>query len=232
MTRVTLRLLLCAGVSVCAHGGIIGFTDSSQFAADTVAWCGQIALSCDGSAYASPQPWTSLSSANTGLVGLANDTSFQVRQQGSIQPGAIWNGDFPDGMGVIWNDGNTQSAISVVFDQLQYGAGAWIQSDFTGSFTATVTLWNASSQPLGSFTTSGNSSYFPGTALFVGGWDPIQEVHSITFSAIGSGPAEPDFAIGSIGFAGSSVTITPEPASMLLIGSALIGLALLRRRRE
>jgi hypothetical protein len=230
MKRLLACVLLCIGASVCATGGILGFTDASQFTADTVDWCANFA--CDGSQYATPQTWISNGTADTGLVGL-NDTSEGFY---SLQQGTTWGGDFTTGMGLIYNGanfGNTPTDIALAFDQAQYGVGAWIQTDFYGAFTATITLYDAFYQTIGSFTTSGVASNVPGTALFIGAWNAGQGVYAATFTATGSGPYEPDFAIGSLGFAGSTVVGgIPEPASLLLIGPALGALALLRRRRR
>ncbi len=224
MKKAFLCVLLCIGASVCATGGVLGFTDVGKFTGDTIDWCANLA--CNGSHYDSPQAWMSTSTANTGLVGLG-DT-----QEGfySLQQGSSWGGNFPTGMGLIYNGanfGNTPTYIALSFDQAQYGVGAWIQADYYGAFTATITLFDGNYQSLGSFTTGGTSSGSPGTALFIGGLDPLQEVWAATFSASGVGPYEPDFSIGAVQFAAP----VPEPASLLLIGPVLGGLALLRRRR-
>ncbi len=229
MKRAFLCVLLCIGASVCATGGVLGFTDAGAFTADTVDWCAN--LDCNGTQYASPQGWTSTSTANTGVVGLG-DT-----QEGfySLQQGSSWGGNFPTGMGLIYNGasfGNTPTYIALLLDQAQFGLGAWIQADFYGAFTATLTLYGSDLQELGSFTTGGTSEYNPGTGLFIGGWDPLQEVWAATFSATGPSGNEPDFSLGTVKFAGSTIPTTiPEPSSLLLIGPVLGGLALLRRRR-
>jgi hypothetical protein len=136
---------------------------------------------------------------------------------------------------VIYNGasfGNAPTDIALVFDQAQYGVGAWIQTEYLGSFDATITLYDSGYRAIGSFTTTGISSSVPGTALFLGAWNAGQGVYAATFSATGSGPNEPDFGIGNLGFASSAVVGgIPEPASLLLIGPALGILALLRRRR-
>jgi len=91
-----------------------------------------------------------------------------------------------------------------------------------------ITLYNSADQVLGTYTTTGTSGYDPGTALFIGAYDSTADVWAASFVAYGIGPSEPDFAIGQAGF----YTIIPEPGSLALMGSALIGLAALLRRRR
>jgi hypothetical protein len=130
-------------------------------------------------------------------------------------------------MGLLWNGGNPVD-IALTFDQAQQGFGAYIQSDVFGAFTATVTLYDINSQVIGFYTTTGLSTSEPGTGLFIGAYNSLADVWAVTLDAVGGGGNEPDFAIGQ----GRFYTAVPEPGTMALMGSALIGLAALLRRRR
>jgi hypothetical protein len=172
---------------------------------------------------ATPQPWAS-GGGTTGLVGLNGlGEDFWVRQQD-----VNWAGNFATGMGLIFNGaatgfGNSPASIAVTFDNPIYGVGAFIQADFFGAFTGTMTLYDYLYQPLGTFSANGLSEYNPGTALFLGAYSS-DLIYAVEFSAIGVGPTEPDFAIGTM------LTI-PEPATFVLMVPALVGLAAWKRRR-
>jgi hypothetical protein len=162
----------------------------------------------------------------TGQVGLLNGSGFYHLQQDST-----FTGNFPSGMGVIYNGasyGVPASDIEASFSHGVTGAGAYLQTAWLGPFTATITLYDSGHVSLGSYTTSGLSN-IAGTALFIGAYIPTPDVWSVQFHAIGQGPHEPDFAIGTMGIGTSA---TPEPASLLFMVSGLAGLAAVAWRRR
>lgn len=168
---------------------------------DPVDWC--VNFTCVGQQMASPQPWTS-NGGNTGLVGLVGTLQgFYVLQQGTS-----WFGNFPNGMGVIYNGasfGNTPTDIAAVFSQGLYGAGADIQTNSFGPFAATITLFDSNFQPLGSVTLDGVSNTNPGSALFISDYISSPNVWAVQFDAV-------------------PITVaTPEPSSVLMLAPALLG---------
>jgi len=225
MKKLTL-LVFCLVLTVgSGWAGVTGTTDPTLFN-DYVDWC---QYGCAGNQFASPQTFTSGLGA-TGSVGLVGTLQGFY----NLQQGSSWNGNFNTGMGLIFNGasfGNTPTSIATTFDNGVFGAGAYIQADFYGDFTATIELFDSSYQSLGIYTTTGVSSGTPGTALFIGAFDMsgLKDVYAAQFTAYGIGPYEPDFAIGSLGL--SSAASVPEPSSLLLMGSSALGLAGVLRRR-
>jgi len=200
----------------------VGTTNPNAINQDYVDWC---QYGCSGGANASPQAWTS-NMGFTGTVGL--NGGFQDFY--NLQQGGSWDGNFPSGMGLIYNGsilGNTPSSIVASFDTGVYAAGAYIQDDWVGPFTASITLYDQSYNPIATFSFNGNSTRSdPGHALFIGGYDTVP-FWAVEFSVAGAGGVfEPDFSIGQM-----NINEAPEPGTLVLFGSSALGLAGYLRRR-
>jgi len=203
---------------------IQGTTNPNAFTEDNIDWC---QFGCAGLAETTPQPWVSHGGA-TGTIGLHNGgfQGFYSFQQGT-QLGTTWVGDFPSGMGVIYNGfvfEGFQAGIRITFDSAVEGVGAYIQGTNHGPFSATIALFGQNSNPLGTFTVDGVSSNNPGTALFIGAYG-VGPIFAAQFDANSMG--NDDFAIGTLKF-GPPI---PEPSSLLLFASSALGVAGVIRRR-
>ena len=225
MRKLALLCLLCLTLGLGSAWASTGSTNPNNFQ-DPVDWCSN--YGCNGQQMGTPQTWTS-TGGRTGLVGLVSSQNFEVRQQDTT-----WLGDLPNGMGVLYNGvktlGNNPGGILVTLDQAAFGVGAWIQPDFIGQFTATVSLLDPSLNIIGSFTTGGNSTNIPNTGLFIGAFDATADVFGVLFTTAGLGD-DNDFAIGTMRIQTSQVTTTPEPGTLLLVGPSVLGLAGVLRRR-
>ena len=228
MRKITLLCLLCLVLGLGSAWANTGSINPNNFT-NPVDWCTN--YGCVGALLGTPTPWFANVAPNTGWVGLISSQNMENRQQGPTS----WNGNFSANMGLIYNGvttlGNTPGGILVSFDQPVFGAGAYIQPDWYGSFTGTITLYDSSFTQLGSsFSHAGVSDTNVGTALFIGAYDGVADVSYAVFDTYGVG-GDDNLAIGTLRLATSPVSTVPEPSTLLLVAPSMLGLAGVVRRR-
>jgi len=226
MKKLSILLLVGVLLGACsAWAGIVGSTDPNAFD-DPVAWCTN--FTCDtvpATQYGSPQTWLSAGS-RTGMIGLVSSQNMEIRQQG-----LTWNGNFAANEGIVYNgvlDGNNPGGILVSLDAPQLGVGAFIQDNYFEPFTATITLYDAAFNLLGTFSAPGVSDTNVGTALFIGASDSIADISYALFD-VDDGVNPEDFAIGT--FQIQTGAPVPEPGTLLILGPSALGLYGILRRR-
>jgi hypothetical protein len=205
-----------------------------------------LATLCSWSAYAAPTLTVSLIPANGAISGsrgqtvgwgftITNNTSFWIIITGSFFCGIGGDPNFTD----CSNGGGSPNPYAPYDGSSQFGTSFGPYSDYTAAPPHFIEL-----QPSGSGgDTFGPQSYSQGNpGNGVGQYmilpsAPIGMTDTgnifITFDEYSGDPLENPDRVGSDeGSAAASVTIvpTPEPATFLLVGGALVALARLRRR--
>jgi hypothetical protein len=223
MKKFSLALGVCVvlALSTSAFAQSLCTTESCVAPTDSINW-GSQGLGAPGTVWTTPQNW--ITGTNSGEIGVVGPTNFTLMQQS-----VTWAGNFTPGDYLIWNqnlDDFTGNAgpIGIVFNTPVEAAGAQIQADFFGDFTATVCdqLGNCFSE------TGDSNGDSDGSAIFIGLKDPTAEIQFLTFTVTDIN-GNNDEAIDTAFFTNSSVT--PEPCTLSLLGVG-IGMLFLNRRRR
>jgi len=163
--------------------------------------------------------------SDDGLQAIVGNPSGQFQR---LNQGSGWVGNFALGDELLWTN-FTVGPMSITFAAPVYGAGAQIQRNSFGAFTATIRFYDSADSLLTSFALGGNSnSNQDNSAIFLGGLDTAPMIKRIEYSVDN---VTQDFAINQINIVTGPAPI-PEPASLALLGIGLAGLGLTRRRRR
>lgn len=221
MKKFASLVVLCLALGLTSAWASVGTTDPTIFQ-DTIDWCTN--YGCQSQQLGTPQAWTSNGGA-TGMVGLVSSQNME-----NLVQGTSWNGNFANGMGLIYNGvltlGNNPGGILLSLDAPAYGVGAYIQDDPFGAFTGTITLYDAAFNLLGTYSHAGVSDSNVGTALFLGAYDATADVSYALFDT-----NDDIFAIGTAKLMTEPYSAVPEPGTLALLLPSALGLAGVIRRR-
>jgi hypothetical protein len=165
-------------------------------------------------------PFTIASAGGMTLsVSKTQSDSFQRRDEGNG-----WSGIFSPGDHLLWTNDLNGSPNPISLGQGFQAAGAQVQADAFGPYTARVTAFDAANNVLATFTTTGNNTGgSTGTAPFLGILSTDEPISRLSFNVEGTGNVG-SLAINRYDF--SPPTPAPEPGSLLLFGTGAVGLLL------
>lgn len=220
-----------------ASAGIIPVTSEGDITADgTTQW---VTIAADTGLVS--EPFTHQISGISGLsaeISKPNGTQLQRRTQSTS-----WGGNFGVGEALLYSIGS--GPIRVEFSEGIEGAGAQIQSNSGGSFTATLKVFDTSDVLLGTVNVAGTSNgNADDSAIFIGVLSDMgNTIGAIEFDVDHPFDSDDDFAINDIRVqqadSSSSTSPVPEAAGnlawavlLLVLATMLLSPQALRRRRR
>jgi VPDSG-CTERM motif len=221
MTKASLALLaLLGGIVTQSQAQVTAVTSPGGLpTTDSIGW-GQL-----GPAYTVLSSPLSVVSGG-GLTATVTDVNgnFERRDEGNG-----WAGNFAPGDALLWNQGSGGN-ITIAFGSPIYGAGAFIQSDDYGAFTAFISAYSGATL-LGTEAFNGDSTGAnDGSAIFAG-LDSASPITSVVFGL--TAPPNDDFAIDALDLDTTNVVKLGVPdagSTSLLFGMASLGLGFFRRK--
>jgi hypothetical protein len=118
--------------------------------------------------------------SNTGIINIT--VSIPSGQFRRLDQGNGWNGNFASGDHLLYTNDNPGPMV-ILFDTPVNGAGAQIQAETFGSFTATINVYDASNTLIGSFNLAGNSTNAGNnSAIFLGVKDNSPTIKRIEYT--------------------------------------------------
>jgi hypothetical protein len=196
--------VMVAGAQPARADGVLVTSAATLAPNDSIDW-GQ--LGPDSTSL--PSSTSVTTAGGLGATVTTDDPSGLVR----VDEGLSWIGNFTNGDHLITNNQFAFAPLTIDFASPISGAGAQIQLDSSGPFTATIEAFSGTIS-LGTFTEDGNStSLEDGSAIFIGVLDTVPAITSLVFGIDNPPAFQGDFAIDSLLI---STGFVPEPANSVL----------------
>jgi hypothetical protein len=149
-----------------------------------------------------------------------------------------WAGNFAPGDRLYWTqygfNSNDQGPVTLTFNKFMSGAGAQVQENFFGGFTAFISAHDSSHNLLGTFTENGLSTpNGDNSAIFIGVSSSSANIASVTFGLTSAQVGNTaDFAINQVSLVSSNAVPVPEPSSLAIAGIGAIFFTFFAWRRR